>query len=46
MTVFSHDPRSNERRQLGSRAALRVLMGELENRGPLAGDWFSQISPS
>ena len=37
MAVLAHDSRSNERCQLGSRAALWVLPGKLENRGPLAG---------
>ena len=39
MAVLADDPRSNERCQLGSRAALRVFVGKLENPGPLARDW-------
>jgi len=31
MAVLADDPRSNERCQLGSRAALRVFVGKLEN---------------
>jgi len=38
MAVLAHDPRSNERRQLGSGAAVLVPEGKLENLGPLAGD--------
>src|SRR5262249_21498694 len=38
MAVLADDPRSNERCQLSSRAALWVLPGKLENRGSLAGD--------
>ena len=40
---YRRNHRSNERCQLGSHAALLVLIGKLKNRGPLG---FSQISPT
>ena len=38
MAVLANNPRSDERGELGSRAALGVLVGKLEDRGALAGD--------
>src|ERR1700687_4047928 len=38
MTVLPHDPRSDERCQLGSDTAVVVLERKLKNPGPLAGN--------
>ena len=43
--VFAHDTPSDTRDQFGDRAALRVLVGKLKNRGALPRDGFSQTSP-
>ena len=36
MAVLAHDPRPNQRCQLGSHAAVRIVVRKFEDRGPLA----------